>query len=106
MKNTVGLLAAAAFGVIATLSFEATGQPAKSVCTGSSDLSRLNKRFDDLEQAITALQAQSTKAAADTSVANQNNQRQLANISSQVADLNTQVVALSGRVSTLPRPSR
>ena len=106
MRSTTVLLAAAALGVIATMGFEAVAQSAKLGCTGNTDLSRIIKRFDDLEQAITALQTQSAKAASDDALANANNQRQLANISSQVAELNTQVVALTGRVNTLPQPSR
>lgn len=106
MRNATGLIAAATLGVIVTIGVEATAQSTKQGCASSPDMSRLYKRFDDLEQAITALQTQSAQAASDNALANSNNQRQLANISSQVADLNTQVVALTGRVRTLPPPSR
>jgi hypothetical protein len=61
-----------ALGVIATMGFEAGAQSAKQACTGESDLSRIRKRFDDLEQAITALQKQSAKAASDDALANAN----------------------------------
>ena len=106
MRNATGLLAATALGVIVTLGVEAVAQSTKQGCANAPDLTRLYKRFDDLEQAIAALQSQSAKVASDDALANTNNQRQLANISSQVADLNTQVVALTGRVKTLPPPSR
>jgi hypothetical protein len=92
----MGLLAATALGVTLALGVGAVAQSTKPGCANAPDLSRLYKRFDDLEQAIAALQAQSTTAASDNALANTNNQRQLANLSSQVAGLNTQVVALSG----------
>jgi hypothetical protein len=96
MRNVMGLLAATALGVTLTLGVGAVAQSTKPGCANAPDLSRLYKRFDDLEQAIAALQAQSTTAASDNALANTNNQRQLANLSSQVAGLNTQVVALGG----------
>jgi hypothetical protein len=104
MRDAKRLLAAVAVGALVAIGVEAIGQSTKQACTGSSDLSWIHKRFDDLEQAITTLQTQSAKAASDDALANSNNQRQLANISSQVADLNTKVVELTGTVHTLPPP--
>jgi hypothetical protein len=98
MRNTAGFLVASALGVIVTIGVEAVAQSTKQGCSNAPDLSQLYKRFDDLEQSIAALQAQSAKAASDGALANTNTQRQLANVSSQVADLNTQVVTLSGSV--------
>jgi outer membrane murein-binding lipoprotein Lpp len=98
MRTASALLMAAALGAIVSVGVGSAAQSAKPVCSSATDLSPLYKRFDDLEQAVTALQTQSAKAASDTSLANANNQRQLANISSQVADLNSQVVALRGSV--------
>ena len=98
MRTVTRLVAATAIGILATLGVEAVSQSETKSCAGGEDMSRLNKRFDDLEQAIVALQAQSAKAASDSALANVNNQRQLANISSQVADLNTQVVGILGRI--------
>ena len=103
MRHATRLLAAATLGVLVTIGVEAIAQSTKEGCS-SPDLSRLYKRLDDLEQAITALQTQSAKAASNNALANTNNQRQLGNISSQVADLNTKVVALTGTVHTLPPP--
>jgi len=103
VRHATRLLAAATLGVLVTIGVEAIAQSTKEGCS-SPDLSRLYKRLDDLEQAITALQTQSAKAASDNALANTNNQRQLGNISSQVADLNTKVVALTGTVHTLPPP--
>jgi hypothetical protein len=104
VRNATGLLAAVTLGVIVAIGVDAVAQSTKQGCNSSPDLSRLYKRLDDLEQAITALQTQSSKAASDNALANTNNQRQLGNISSQVADLNTKVVALTGTVHTLPPP--
>jgi outer membrane murein-binding lipoprotein Lpp len=105
MKHTTGLLVAIAFGVVATISLQSLGQAVTHGC-GDGDLVKLNKRFDDLEQILTAMQTQAAKAASDGALANANSQRQLANIGSQVADLNMKVVALTGRVNTLPPASR
>jgi hypothetical protein len=104
MRNATRLLAAGTVGILVTIGVDAVAQSTKQGCGGSPDLSRLYKRLDDLEQAITALQTQSAKAAADNALANTNNVRQLGNISGQVADLNTKVVALTGTVRTLPPP--
>jgi hypothetical protein len=106
MRNATSLIAAAALGVIVTIGVEAAAQSTNQGCTNGPDMSRLYKRFDDLEQAITALGTQSAKAASDNALANSNNQRQFANISSQIADLNIKVVTLTGLVQTLPPPSR
>ena len=106
MSNVTGLIAAAALGVIVTIGVEAAAQSTKQGCTGTPDLSRVYKRFDDLEQAITALQTQSAKAASDAALASSNDQRQFANVSSHIADLNIQIVTLTGLVRTLPPPSR
>ena len=97
MRTAIGLLAGTVIGAVVTIGVEAVAQSTQQSCNTGADLKRVYKRFDDLEQAITALQTQSAKAAADDSLANTNTQRQLASISSQVADLNTQVVALGGR---------
>jgi hypothetical protein len=75
VRNTTGLLAATALGVIVTIGVEAVAQSTKQGCANAPDLSRLYKRFDDLEQTITALQAQSAKAASDDAQANANTQR-------------------------------
>jgi hypothetical protein len=106
MRNAASLIAATALGVIVTIGVEAAAQSTKQGCTSGPDMSRLYKRFDDLEQAITALETQSAKAASDNALANSNDQRQFANISSQIADLNIKVVTLTGLVRTLPPPSR
>jgi outer membrane murein-binding lipoprotein Lpp len=98
MRYATALLAATALGIAITVVAEAVAQSNTPECASSTDVGRLNKRFDDLEQAIAALQSQAGKAASDEAQANLNSQRQLANISSQVAAVNTQVVALSGRV--------
>jgi hypothetical protein len=106
MRNATSLIAATALGVVLTLGVEAAAQSTRQGCSGGPDMSRFYKRFDDLEQAITAAETQSAKAASDDAIANSNNQRQLANISSQIADLNIQIVTLTGLVRTLPPPSR
>jgi hypothetical protein len=106
MRNAIGLVAATTLGVIVTLGVEAAAQSTKQGCASSPDMSRVYRRFDDLEQAITALQTQSAKAASDDALANTGNKRQLADISSQIADLNTQVVNVTGRLRTLPPSSR
>lgn len=98
MRNARALVGAAILGTVATLGVEAAAQSTKPACSSSSDMSRLYKRLDDLERAITTLQTQSAKVASDNALANSNNQRQLANISSQVGDLNTQIVALTGSI--------
>jgi uncharacterized protein YgbK (DUF1537 family) len=76
----------------------ALAAPAPQTCSGSADLARINKRFDDLDQAIANLQAQLAKAASDDALANANNERQLAAISNQVAVVSTTVAAISGRI--------
>jgi hypothetical protein len=98
MKSPVGLVAATVLGAFVATSVVAPAGPSPQACSGSADLTRINKRFDDLEQAIANLQSQSAKAASDDALANANSQRQLATISGQIADLNTTVVSLSGRV--------
>jgi hypothetical protein len=96
MGKATGFIAAAALGAIVTIGVGAAASSSKPECSSGSDLSPLYKRFDQLEQAVAALQTQSAKAASDEALANTDNQRQLANISSQVAALNAQVVALGG----------
>ena len=98
MKAFVPLITAAGLGAAVAAAAVVLATPTQQTCTGNTDLTRINKRFDDLEKAIASLQSQSAKAASDDAAANANNQRQLAAISSQVADLNTTVVGLSGRV--------
>ena len=98
MKAFVPLITAAGLGAAVAAAAVVLATPTQQPCTGSADLTRINKRFDDLEKAIANLQSQSAKVASDDAAANANNQRQLAAISSQVADLNTTVVGLSGRV--------
>src|ERR1700722_10050089 len=66
MRNVMGLLAATALGVTLALGVGAVAQSTKPGCANAPDLSRLYKRFDDLEQAIAALQAQSTTAPRTT----------------------------------------
>jgi hypothetical protein len=97
MKVFVRLITAAGIGAMIATAVVVLAAPTQQICSGSSELTRINKRFDDLEKAIASLQSQSAKAASDDALAQANNQRQLAAISSQVADLNTTVVGL-GRV--------
>jgi hypothetical protein len=98
MKPFVRLITAAGVGVMIATAVVVLAAPTQPACSGSSELTRINKRFDDLEKAIANLQSQSAKAASDDALANANSQKQLAAISSQVAELNTTVVGLSGRV--------
>ena len=98
MRTVTQLVAATVLGIFATLGVQAVSESQSKNCSAGEELSRFNKRFDDLEQAIAALQAQAAKAASDSALANINNQRQLASVSSQVADVNTQVVAILGRI--------
>jgi uncharacterized protein YgbK (DUF1537 family) len=96
MKELARLAAAAGLGALIASGFSAVAAPTQSC--GASDLTRINKRFDDLEQAIAALQTQSANAATADAAANTSNQQWLSRISSQVADLNSTVVGLSGRI--------
>jgi hypothetical protein len=98
MKNATRLLAATVLGSLVTVGVQAVSQQATKSCTGSADLSRFNKQFDDLEQAMASLQTQSQKAASDSALANTNSQRQLADISAQIANVNAAVVSVSGRL--------
>jgi hypothetical protein len=98
MKELVRLVAATTLGALVATGVIALAAPAPQSCSNSADLARINKRFDNLEQAIANLQSQSAKAASDDALAHANTQRQLAAVSTQVADLNTTVVALSGRL--------
>ena len=98
MKPFVRLVTAAGVGAMIATAVVVLATPTQQTCSGSSELTRINKRFDDLEKAIANLQSQSAKAASDDALANANNQRQLAAIGSQIAELNTTVVGLSGRV--------
>jgi len=98
MKELVRLVAATTLGALVATGVVALAAPTPPLCGSSADLTRINKRFDNLEQAIANLQSQSAKAASDDALANANTQRQLAVVSSQIADLSTTVVALSGRL--------
>jgi phage I-like protein len=98
MKELVRLVAAIGLGTLVATGVVALAAPAPQTCSGSADLARINKRFDDLDQAIANLQAQLAKAASDDALANANNERQLAAISSQVAVVSTTVAAISGRI--------
>jgi uncharacterized protein YgbK (DUF1537 family) len=97
MKELVRLAAAAGLGALIATGFSAVAASTQQSC-GASDLTRLNKRFDDLEQALVALQTQTANAATSETAANASNQQLLSRISSQVADLNSTVVGLSGRI--------
>ena len=98
MKNLIRLVAATGLGALVATGVVVLAAPTPQACSGSADVTRSNKRFDDLEQAIANLQSQSAKAASDDALANANSQRQLAAIASQIADLNSTVLALSGRI--------
>jgi uncharacterized protein YlxW (UPF0749 family) len=98
MKEIIRLVAATTLGALLATSVISFAAPAAQTCSSGADLSRINKRFDDLEQAIANLQSQSAKAATDDATANANNQRQLAAISSQIADMNVTVVGMLGRI--------
>jgi hypothetical protein len=98
MKELVRLVTATGLGALIATGVVALGAPAPQTCAGSADLTRIYKRFDDLEQAIANLQSQLAKSASDDALANANNERQLAAISSQVAVVGTTVAAISGRV--------
>jgi uncharacterized protein YgbK (DUF1537 family) len=97
MNEIVRLAAAAGLGAAIATGFSAIAAPSQQNCA-ASDLTRINKRFDDLEQALVALQTQSANAATSDAAANTSNQQLLNRISSQVADLNSTVVGLSGRI--------
>lgn len=98
MKELVRLVAATTLGALVATGAVALAAPTPPLCGSSADLTRINKRFHNLEQAIANLQSQSAKAASDDALANANTQRQLAAVSSQIAELSTTVVALSGRL--------
>lgn len=98
MNHTSQLALATLLGVAMSLCAQGIGETARPACGASSDLSRLNKRFDDLEKAIVALQTQSAQSANGATLANADLKRQLSSLGSQIADVNTAVVSLSGRV--------
>jgi hypothetical protein len=98
MNEVVRLVTAAALGALVATSVAGLAAPAPRACSGSADMTRIDKRFDYLEQAIVGLQSQSAKAASDDALADSNIQRQLDGVSSQVAGLNSSLVALSGRI--------
>jgi ubiquinone biosynthesis protein UbiJ len=92
MKELVRLGAAAAVGALIMTAVAALAAPTQQTCSGGAELTRINQRFDDLEQAIANLQTQST-------LANTNNQHQLADVSNQISTLNASVAALAERVT-------
>jgi hypothetical protein len=97
MKELVSLVAATGLGTLVAAGMVVLAAPTPQPCSGGADLARINKRFDDLDRAIANLQSQLAKAASDDALANANNERQLAAISSQVAVVSTSVAAISGR---------
>ncbi|HEX4387208.1 MAG TPA: DUF948 domain-containing protein [Steroidobacteraceae bacterium] len=70
-----------------------TPEPSGS-CARSTDIAKFNKRFDEVQQTLSALQTQSTQAASDAGMASTNTQRQIENVSNQIAALNQVVVAV------------
>jgi len=96
MKRVTGFCAAATLGALGAICAVALGASTQGGCT--QDLTRINARFDELEQAITQLQTQSAQAASNQALANSNTQRELSAISSQVAGMSTTVVEISRRV--------
>jgi hypothetical protein len=98
MKELVSLVAATGLGTLVATGVVVLAAPTPQTCSGGADLARINKRFDDLDQAIADLQSQLAKAASDDALANANNERQLAAISSQVGVVSTTVAAISGRI--------
>ena len=98
MRTPAILVTGAMLGALAVLGVEAIAAAPATRCSDAGDYGRIAKRFDDLEQALTALQTQSAQAATSAALAHANAQSELARISSQVADVNVAVVSLSGRV--------
>jgi hypothetical protein len=84
-----GLGAAAAL----CLAVAETPEPSGS-CARSTDIAKFNKRSDEVQQTLSALQTQSTQAASDAAMASTNTQRQIENVSNQIAALNQVVVAV------------
>jgi hypothetical protein len=96
VKETARLIIAAALGAAAALGFAATAatDPAAG-CARSADVTRLNKRFDEVQASLAALQTQSTQAASDAALASTNTQRQIQSVGNQVSALNNVVLAVS-----------
>jgi outer membrane murein-binding lipoprotein Lpp len=97
MKYTTGLIAAGALGATIAVGAVAAGATTKPGCSGSTDLTRISKRLDDLQQAIGPLQTQSDKSVSDQASAHANTGRQLADLSRQISDVNNSVAMLGTR---------
>jgi hypothetical protein len=96
VKETGRLIIAAALGAAAALGVAAAAAPdSMGGCARSADVNKLNKRFDEVQAALAALQTQSTQAASDAALASANTQRQVQSVGNQVSALNNVVLAVS-----------
>ena len=90
------LVIAAALGAAAAVCLAATAAPdTTGSCARVADISKLSKRFDEVQSTLAALQTQSTQAASDAALASANTQRQIQSVGNQVSALNNVVLAVS-----------
>jgi hypothetical protein len=97
VKETGRSIIAAAPGAAVTLDAAAVAAAPDSAggCARSADLTKLDKRFDEVQATLAALQTQSTQAAADATLASANTQRQTQSVANQVSALDNVVLAVS-----------
>jgi hypothetical protein len=97
MNHVVRLAAATGLGALIATGVIALAAPAPQTYSDSVEFARLNRRFDDLDQAIANLQSQVSKVGSDEALASANNGRQLATVSNQVSALTTLVTEIPAR---------
>lgn len=95
MKEATRLIPVAGLGAVAALCLAAAAAPDPGGCARTADVTKLSKRFDEVQQTLDALQTQSTQAASNAALASANTQRQIQSVGSQVAALNDVVLSVA-----------
>jgi gas vesicle protein len=95
MKEATRLITVAGLGAVAALCLAAAAAPDQGGCARTADVTKLSKRFDEVQQTLDALQTQSTQAASNAALASANTQRQIQSVGSQVAALNDVVLSVA-----------